>query len=114
MRGKELDRALHIHRQQVADGAATPLDLERLTIEAQSAAALAQHFDVRQKAHLDGARARALAFGTAAAAGVEREAAGAIAAHARLAGAGKQRSNVVPEADVGGRARARCASDRSL
>ena len=58
----------------------------------------------------------ALAFaGVAApAGGIEREAARAVAAHARLGRVGEELADVVPEADVGRRARARRLADRRL
>ena len=87
---------------------------ERLGVEAPPAAHVAQHLHVRQEAHLDRLHALALAGLAAAAGGVEGEAAGGVAADARLGGAGVDAADLVPEADVGRRARARRLADRRL
>src|SRR5262249_20962489 len=61
-------------------------------------------------------RLQALAFAsrTASAAGVERETARAVAAHARFVRLGVEPPDRVPEADVGGWTRARRLADRRL
>src|ERR1700733_1896136 len=114
MRGKKFRRLLDVHRQHIAHRAAAPLNLERFAVEALAAAAFAQHLHIRQETHLDGARAGALTVRAAPAAGIERETAGVVAAHARFAGAGEHAANVVPEADIGRGAGTRRAPDGRL
>ncbi len=87
---------------------------QRLRVEARPAACVAGHRDVGQEAHLDLLHALALALLAAAAGHVEGEAAGRVAAHARLAGGGEEAPDVVPDAHVGGRAGARRLADGGL
>src|SRR5580658_4958518 len=114
MRREELQRFFDVHGQDIAHGPAPPLDLQRLAVEALAATALARNLDVRQKAHFDGAGTGALAIRATSAAGIEREAPGVIAAHARLAGAGEYASDVIPESNVCSRAGAGSAANRRL
>src|SRR5690606_27164512 len=114
MRGEELDRLIDIHREHVADAAFAQPDVERLAVEAPSFATLAEHFHVRQKAHLDGLLALACAGFAAATGGVEAEAARTPSADAGFARVGEEPADRVPETDVSGRAGARCLADRRL
>src|SRR5439155_13248546 len=87
---------------------------ERLAGEARSVAGFADDLDVGQKAHLDRLDSLALAFRAATAGGIEREAARAESAHARLVGLRVQAPDRVPESHVGRRTGARSPSDRRL
>src|SRR5690554_5181658 len=77
-------------------------------------AGVAQHFDVRQEAHFDGAQALAFADRAAALARVEREARGSPSAYARITRVGKQLAHVIPETHIGGRAGAGRLADGCL
>ena len=112
--GEELERLLDRHLEHVGDRLALEAHLERLLVVAVPVAGLARHVDVGQEVHLDLDRAVALAGLAAAAADVEGEAPGLVAAHLRL---GRQRvelADVREQVDVGGRVRARRAADRLL
>src|SRR5207248_10075298 len=112
--GAKFDRVVHAHRQHVAARLALPAHRERLRTEARAAAGFAGHFYLRQEAHLDLLDSLAFAGLAAPALGVERKAAGAPAAHSRFVRLGEQAPDRVPEADIGGRARARRLADRRL
>ena len=105
--GKKAHGLIDFHAQHVANAFAAPAHGQRFGVEARAVADLAGHFHIGQKAHGDGAYARALAAGAAALAGVEGKAPGAVAARLGLQRVGKQLAHGVPEADVGGRAAAR-------
>ena len=113
-RRKEPDRFVDFHLQHITDALAAPGDGQRLRSEARAAAGLARHLDVRQEAHADGSHALAFAGGAAAFAGVEGEAARAVAARPRLQRVCKQLPDGVPETDVSGGAGARRLADRRL
>ena len=85
-----------------------PGDLEGLVVEAPTAAALARHLDVGQERHLDEDPPAALALRAAALLHVEREAARAVAAGARLAACARARCGSRPRSS--GRSRARSAA----
>ena len=114
MRGEEVDRFVDVHREHVADALPRSCTSSVSRLKRRPPQTSQQHLHVRQEAHLDRLLALALAGGAAAAAGVEAEASGAVAAHARFAGVGEQPADRVPEADVGGRTRARRLADRRL
>ena len=101
--GEEGQGLAHRHVQHVGDGLAVVGDLERLPVVALAVADLAGNVDIRQEVHLNLDLAVSLAGLAAAARHVEREAPGAVAAHAALRHGGKERPQVVPQADVGGR-----------
>ena len=73
-----------------------------------------RRIDARQEQQLDHDEAFALARFAASLRDVEREAAGVVAAPARLGGRGEELADGVEEAGVGGEVRARRASDRLL
>ena len=76
MRGEELDRLVHAHRQHLADASCPRKRTASVSrIEARAAAGLAGDLHVGQEAHLDLLHALAFAGLAAAARGVEREAA---------------------------------------
>src|SRR5215471_16853328 len=103
MRREELHGLVDGKRQHVADRLALPEHRERLRIEAGATACLAGDLHVGQKAHLYRLYALSLAFGTAAARRIEREAARGVATHARFGGFRVQPADRIPETDVGGR-----------
>src|SRR5690242_11740276 len=111
---EEADRIVHAHCEHVGDARLPPADGESLGVEAPSPADVAQNLDVRQEAHLDGLYPLAFARLAAAARGIEREAAGGVAADARLRRAGVDAADLVPEADVGRGAGARGLADGRL
>src|SRR5260221_8032834 len=102
------------HGEHLADVLAAHLHRERLGVEARAVAHLARDLHVREEAHLDGLHALAVAAVAAPAGGIEREAARGVAADARLLRVGEELADVVEEADVGRRARARRLADRGL
>ena len=112
--GEELERLFDRHVEHVGDRLALEADVQRLAVVALAVALLARDVDVRQEVHLDLDLAVAAADLAAAALDVEREAAGLVAARARLLGLGVQVADLVEEADVGRRVRARRAADRRL
>ena len=114
MFSKKRQRVLHGHVQHLGDVLAAVGHLQRLTVVALAVAHLAGHVDVGQEVHLDLDLAVALAGLAAAAAHVEGEAPRRVAAGLGLGRGGEQRADVVPQADVGGRVRARRAPDGAL
>ena len=112
--GKELQRLLHRQFQHRGDVLAVVFDIERLAVEPCPAADFAADERGRQEVHLQLDRAGALALGAAALRAVEREPAGRIAAQPRLGHLREQLADVVKEADVGGRDRARRAANGRL
>src|SRR3954467_9324999 len=114
MRREERDRLVDRHRKNVADALALELDRERLRVEARAAAALAAHAHVGQEAHLDLLEPLTLAAFATSARNVERKAARLVAADARFGRVAEELPNLVPDADVGCGARARCLADRRL
>ena len=92
--GEERERLLDRHREHVRDRLPLEAHLERLAVVARALAGLARDVDVREEVHLDLDRPVALARLAAAAAHVEREAAGLVAAHLRvLASASRARGS---------------------
>src|SRR4029453_2249082 len=85
-----------------------------LRCDAPPAARIAKHAHVGQEAHLDLLEALAFAPFAAASSGIEGEAAGAVAANARLGGFGEEPPDRVPEPNVSRRARARRLTDWRL
>jgi hypothetical protein len=85
---EEFARHLDRHLQDFVDVAALVLDFEGLPVVALAVTDVTGHVDVGQEVHLDLDHAIALAGFAAAALDVEREAAGAVAARARLRNAG--------------------------
>ena len=96
------------------DAVALVEDLERLAVVALAVADIAGHVDVRQEVHLDLDQAVALAGLAAAAADVEAEAPGRVAARARFGHLREQLAQRREQAGVGRGIRARRAADRRL
>ena len=111
---EEVDRLLDRHVEDLGDGLALVVHLERLAVVARAVADLARNVDVGQEVHLDLDRAVAGARLAAAALDVEREPALLIAAHLRLGGLREQLADVVEDAGVGGRVGPRGTPDRRL
>ena len=97
--------------EEVGDGVAVELYGERLLIVAAAVTDLAEDVDVGQEVHLDAALAFALAGFAAAALDVEGEAAGLVAALARLGQHGEEVADGGEDAGVGGGIGARGAAD---
>ena len=112
--GEVADRVVDLHRENFAGMALAQPHAERVGIEARAAAGVAGHLDIGQEAHFQCAHALTLAYRTASVARIERETTRPPAADARLVGVGELFAHVVPEADVGRRARARRLADRGL
>ena len=100
--------------EQVGDGLALVLDRQRLAVVARAAAHVAQDVHVGQEVHLDALQAVALARLAAPALDVEGEAAGLVAALARLGEHRVQLADGREEAGVGRGVRARRAADGRL
>ena len=113
-RGEEVGGLLDRHVEDLGDGLALVVHLERLAVVAGAVADLARDVDVRQEVHLDLDRAVAGARLAAAALDVEREPALEVAAHLRLGRRGEQLADVVEDAGVRRRVGPRRAADRRL
>ena len=101
-------------RQQVGDGKALVLHLQRFAVVAAAVADVAGDVHVRQEVHLDALEPVALAGFAAAALDVEAEAAGLVAALARFGKHGVELADGREEAGVGGGVGARRAADGRL
>ena len=113
-RREELERLGDRHLEDVRDGLALVVDLQRLAVVALALADLARDVDVRQELHLDLEDPVALAVLAAAALDVEAEPARLVAADARLRDTREQLADRGEQPDVGGRVRARRPADRAL
>src|SRR6185369_2063239 len=113
-RREELERLGDGHLEDVGDRLALEVDLQRLAVVALAVADLARDVDVGQELHLDLEDAVALAVLAAAALDVEAEAAGRVAANARLRHAGEQLADGREQPDIRGRVGARRSPDRAL
>src|SRR5581483_9019457 len=97
---EEAERLLDGHLEDVRDRLALEAHLERLAVVPAAVARLARDVDVRQEVHLDLDLAVALARLAAAAAHVEREPAGLVAADLRLGRERVELADVVEELRV--------------
>ena len=100
--------------EDVGDGVAVELYAEGLLVVAAAVADFAEDVDVGEEVHLDAALAFALAGFAAAALDVEAEAAGLVAALARLGEHGEEVADGGEDAGVGGGVGARGAADGGL
>src|SRR5437660_434473 len=89
-------------------------DVERFAIESRAAAHFAANKRRRQEIHFQLDRPRAFTFRTAALRTVEREAARAVAAQARLGNLREELADFVEKTNVSGGNRARRAADGGL
>jgi hypothetical protein len=119
--GADLRQVLHQRQglfhggiQQVGDGVALELHLQRLAVVAAPAAHVAGDVDVRQEVHLDALEPVALARLAAAALHVEAEAPRLVAALARFRQHGVEIADGREQAGVGGGIGARRAADGRL
>ncbi len=111
---EEVGGLLDGHVEDLGDGPALVVHLQRLPVVPGAPADLAGHVDVGQEVHLDLDRAVTGARLAAAALHVEREAARLVAPDLRLGGGGEQLPDVVEDAGVGGRVGPRRPPDRGL
>src|SRR5213075_1298661 len=112
--GEELGGLLDRHVEDVGDGLALEVHLERLAVVARAVADLARDVDVRQEVHLDLDGAVTRARVAAAAFDVEGEPSRHVAADLGLGRLGEQRAHVVEHAGVGRRVAPGRAPDRPL
>ena len=112
--GEEVGRLLDRHVEDLGDGLALVVDLQRLAVVASAVADLARDVDVGQEVHLDLDRAVTGARLAAAALDVEGEPALEVAAHLGLRGGGEELADVVEDSGVGRRVGPRGATDRRL
>ncbi len=89
-------------------------DLQNAALEPRAPALFTDEFDVRQKLHLHGDRAVALAGFAAASRHIEGKMPGGIAAAFRIRRIRENFSNRVERLEIGGRIRTRCAANRRL
>src|SRR5690606_23102448 len=108
------ERLCHREPEYFADIAAAITDFEGFAVVAFAVAYVAGHVHVGQEMHLDLDHAVALAGFAPAALDVEAEAAGVVAARARLGYAGEQFAYGREQARVGGRVAAGGAADGAL
>ncbi len=111
---EDAQRFLHGHLEDVGDGVAAVVDLQRLARVALPTAHLAGHVDIGQELHLDLEDPVAPAVLAAPALDVEAEAAGLVTAQARLGDAGEQLADGAEEAGVGGGVGTRGPPDGAL
>src|SRR5690606_32703751 len=113
-RREEVDGLLDRHVEDLGDGLALVVDLERLAVVPGSVAHLAWDVHVGQEVHLDLDGAVTAARLAPTALDVERESPGLIPADLRLLGFGEEIANVVEDTGIRGGVAARCAPDRRL
>ncbi len=113
-RGEKVEPLLHGHRQDLADVLAFVANLQGLAVVAQPLALVAGDEDVGEEVHLDAGDPVAAARLAPAALDVEREAAGLVAADARLRDLREQGPDVGEQAGVGGGVGARGPADGRL
>ena len=111
---EEGQRLLRGHVEHVRDIFALIEDLQRLAVIPLAVADLAGDEDVRKEVHLDLHEPVAAAGLAAAALGIEREPARAVAARARVGRRGEQVADVVEDAGIGRGVGARHAADGAL
>ncbi len=112
--GEHGERVFDGEVENVGDGVAVEFYGQRLLVVAAAVAHLALHVDVGHEVHFNAALAVALAGLAAAAGDVEAEAAGLVAALARLGQHGEKVADGREDLRVGGRVGARRAADGRL
>ena len=113
-RGKEFDGFVHLHLQHVTNTFAAPGHSQGLWVKTRAVAGFTLDLHVGQETHADGAQALPFTRGATALTRVERKPPWAVAPRTGFEGVGKQFTDGVPEADVGGRATARGFADGGL
>ena len=111
---EEGGRLLAGHLQNVRDGLALIADLQGITVISLALAGVTGDVYVGQEVHFDLLHAVALAGLTAAALGVEGEAARAVGAELGIRRFGKEITNVPKDAGIGGGIGAGGAADGAL
>src|SRR6185312_2473842 len=111
---EESNRFVDGELQHIVDALAVQSDLEHLRLEAAAAAVVARDVDVRHEQHFYLQMACALAGFAAAAAHVEAERAGCVAAFPRERLVGEDTADLVERFDVGNGIRARRLADGAL
>src|SRR3954471_4677861 len=111
---EELERLRDGHLEDLGDGAALVVDLERFAVVASALADLARDVDVRQELHLDLDDPVALAVLAAPALDVEREPTRRVAADARFGNGGKELPDGAEQPRVRRRVRSRRPANRRL
>ena len=111
---KKLHGLVDGHIQHIADALAFEAHFERFAIVALAVAGFARHVDIRQKIHLDGLVAIALAGLAASAFDIEGETPRLVGADFCFRQIDKKAADVSKNAGVSGRIGARCASERTL
>ena len=114
VRGEELHRFVHVHREDAGDALPAEGDRQRLGIEAGSPAGVAGDPHVGEEAHRDPPHSLALARVAAPSAHVEGEASRPVSADAALGGLGEEAPDVIPHPHVGGGTGAGRLADRRL
>ena len=112
--GEHGERVFNGEVEDVGDGVAVELDGQGFLVVAAAVAHFALYVDVGHEVHLDAALAVALAGLAAAAGDVEAEAAGLVAALARLGQHGEEVADGREDLGVGGGVGARRAADGGL
>ena len=113
-RFEELRRLFDRHIQDVGDGLALEVHLERLTVVARAVADLTRHIDIRKEVHLNLDRAVAGAVVAPTTLDVERETSGQVAANLSLGRLCEQFAHVVEDPGVCCGVAARGPPDRPL
>ena len=111
---EELQRLLDRHVEDLGDGLALVVDLERLAVVAIPLADLAWHVHIGQEVHLDPDRAVTRACLAATALDVEREPSLLVTADLRLRGVGEELADVVEHPGVRRGVAPGGAADRAL
>ena len=111
---KKCKRLLDGHVQHLGNVLALIAHLERLAVVALALADLAGDVNIRQEVHLDLQQAVAGAGLAAAAANVEREAPGAVAAQLGVLRGGEKAADIVKQPGIRRRVGARRAADGTL
>ena len=111
---KEFDRFLDRHIKDIGNALALKMHLKRLTVVSLAVADLTRDIDIGQKMHLDLQQSVTGTGFTAAAACIEREPPGGIAAQLCVLRGGKERANIIEQACIGRGIRARRTPDGAL
>ena len=112
--GKELNRLIDCHVEDVCDAFASEAYLKRLSVVAFSATFLARHIDVGQEVHFDGTIAVAATCFATSAFHVERESSRLITADASLWKFDEEFTYFCKDISISSWVRARCASEWTL
>ena len=111
---EKVNRFINVHGEDLSDGFSLPKNLKCLSVVTKSAACFARNLHVRQEIHFNGSNALPFAKLAASAFHIERKARYAVASGLSLIGACENTSDGVQKANVGGRTRTRCFTNRRL